>query len=418
MHRLAPLIAVLLVCQTLGGTGSAPTNPSERVRAYTRSIEFDYITWTLDAVAIKLRQAAIAPEAYLDETEQSQIVRDFMALVTEIQYDEGLLNQLHANPDAASVQADIKALEDQLTDLYAQRQDMAPLAEAILQAQVSYMLTQEGLTSAGQPIPPLLFHGTPLPWALIVSPRSSISQLANLSLETELPLADQIALEDQVATGMDVSTLVVPVGGVGTYPTMVAQTSSLNWLAEVISHEWTHNFLTWHPLGLLYFSSPELTTMNETAANIVGGETGRALIERFYPELVPPPRQPPANSQPDSEASPPPAPVFDFRAEMHATRVHVDALLAAGKVEEAESYMEFQRLVFWDHGYVIRKLNQAYFAFYGSYADTPIGPAGEDPVGAAVRELRARSASLAEFVMRMAPLTSFADLQALLISLD
>jgi len=157
--------------------------------------------------------------------------------------------------------------------------------------------------------------------------------------------------------------------------------------------------------------------MNETAANIVGGETGRALIERFYPELVPPP-PPPADSQPDSESSPPPAPVFDFRAEMHTTRAHVNALLAAGKVQEAESYMEAQRLVFWDHGYVIRKLNQAYFAFYGSYADTPIGPAGEDPVGAAVRELRARSASLAEFVMRMAPLTSFADLQDLLISLD
>jgi len=417
VHRLAPFIAILLLFQTLGGAGSAPTNPSERVRAYTRLIEFDYISWTLDAVGLKLRQAANAPEAYLDESEQSQLVRDYIALVAEIQYDEGLLNQLHANPNVASVQVDIKALEDQLGHLYVRRQDMALHVEAVLQAQVAYILVQEGLTSAGQPIPPLLFHGTPLPWALIVSPRTSISQLANLSLETEFSLADQIELEDQVATGMDVSTLVVPVGGVGTYPTMVAQTSSLNWLAEVISHEWTHNFLTWHPLGFLYFSSPELTTMNETAANIVGGETGRALIERFYPELVPPP-PPPADSQPDSESSPPPAPVFDFRAEMHTTRAHVNALLVAGKVQEAESYMEAQRLVFWDHGYVIRKLNQAYFAFYGSYADTPIGPAGEDPVGAAVRELRARSASLAEFVMRMAPLTSFADLQDLLISLD
>lgn len=417
MHRLAPVIALLLICQALGGAGRAPTNPSERVRAYTRSIEFDYITWTLDAVALKLRQAAIAPEAYLDQDEQSQLVRDYMALVAEIQYNESLLNQLHANPDAASVQADINTLEDQLADLYAQRQDKAPLAEAILQAQVSYVLTEAGLTSAGQPIPPLVFHSTPLPWALIVSPHASISQLANLSLETEFSLADQIALEDHVAAGMDVSTLVVPVGGVGTYPTMVAQTSSLNWLAEVISHEWTHNFLTWHPLGALYFSSPELTTMNETAANIVGGETGRAVIERFYPELVPPTPLP-AAAQPASETNLPPAPVFDFRAEMHTTRVHVDALLAAGKVEEAEAYMESQRLMFWDHGYVIRKLNQAYFAFYGSYADTPIGPAGEDPVGAAVRDLRARSASLAEFVMRMAPLTSFADLQALLISLD
>lgn len=418
MLRLAPLLTVLFLFQILGGAGRAPTAPGERVRAYTRSIEFDYITWTLDAVGVKLRQAVIAPEAYLDEAEQSQVVRDYIALVTQIQNDEGVLNQLHANPDAASVQAEIRALEAKLADLYAQRDNVGPLAESILQAQVSYMFTQEGLTSAGQPLPPLLFHGTPLPWALIVSPRNSISQLANLSLQTDFSLADQIALEDQVAAGMDVSTLVVPVGGVGTYPTMVAQTSSMNWLAEVISHEWMHNYLTWHPLGVLYFSSPELTTMNETTANIVGGETGRAMIKRFYPELVPPPPQPPADAQLDSESSPLPAPVFDFRNEMHTTRVQVDALLAAGKVDEAEAYMESQRLVFWDNGYVIRKLNQAYFAFYGSYADTPIGPAGEDPVGAAVRELRARSASLAEFVMRMAALTSFADLQALLLSLD
>jgi hypothetical protein len=99
---------------------------------------------------------------------------------------------------------------------------------------------------------------------------------------------------------------------------------------------------------------------------------------------------------------------------MHSTRVRVDELLAQGKVGEAEQYMEERRLMFWDHGYVIRKLNQAYFAFYGSYADVPVGPAGEDPVGAAVRELRAQSETLAEFLNRMAGLTSFDGLQELL----
>jgi hypothetical protein len=241
--------------------------------------------------------------------------------------------------------------------------------------------------------------------------------LANISLKTELTLPDHIQIEDEVASALDVSTLVVPVGGVGTYPTMVAQTSSLNWLAEVVSHEWTHNYLTWHPLGALYFESPELTTMNETTANIVGKEIGAAVIARYYPALVPPAPAPPARVEGSSEIEQPAAPVFDFRAEMHATRLHVDELLAAGKISEAEDYMETRRQFFWDHGYAIRKLNQAYFAFYGSYADTPTGPAGADPVGAAVRELRARSASLAQFVDRMAGLTSFAELQNLLAQL-
>src|SRR3989304_1157988 len=99
---------------------------------------------------------------------------------------------------------------------------------------------------------------------------------------------------------------------------------------------------------------------------------------------------------------------------MHATRVMVDALLAEGRVEEAEAYMETQRQMFWDNGYPIRRLNQAYFAFYGAYADEPGGPAGEDPVGEAVRDLWACSPSPSAFLRRMAWMNEFADLQAAL----
>jgi hypothetical protein len=96
---------------------------------------------------------------------------------------------------------------------------------------------------------------------------------------------------------------------------------------------------------------------------------------------------------------------------MHTTRIHVDELLAAGKIEEAEAYMEQRRKVFWDNGYPIRKLNQAYFAFYGAYADVPGGAAGEDPVGPAVRALRAQSGSLTKFLESISKMTSFQQLQ-------
>ncbi len=107
----------------------------------------------------------------------------------------------------------------------------------------------------------------------------------------------------------------------------------------------------------------------------------------------------------------PPKADFNFNAEMHTTRVHVDELLAQGKITEAETYMDERRLVFWDNGYAIRKLNQAYFAFYGAYADIPGGAAGEDPVGPAVRALRARSGSLSAFLKTIAQMTSFKQLQ-------
>ena len=71
--------------------------------------------------------------------------------------------------------------------------------------------------------------------------------------------------------------------------------------------------------------------------------------------------------------------------------------------------MRQRRTVFADHGYLIRKLNQAYFAFNGAYADEP-GAAGEDPVGPAVRRLRDRSPSLRAFLDTMAPMTTFDEL--------
>jgi hypothetical protein len=191
------------------------------------------------------------------------------------------------------------------------------------------------------------------------------------------------------------------------------RTSALDWLSSTIAHEWIHIYLGRYPLGMNYETSPELRTMNETTASIAGGEIGKIVMQRYYPELLTQDSISPqlvshliGGASPDN--APPP---FDFRAEMHTTRVHTDELLAQGKIDEAEAYMEQRRQVFWDNGYPIRKLNQAYFAFYGAYADVPGGAAGEDPVGPAVRALRAQSGSLKEFLERIAQMTSFAELQ-------
>jgi hypothetical protein len=284
----------------------------------------------------------------------------------------------------------------------------------VLQGQVAQVAADLGLTTLGQPIPAVLYHSTSVPDALIVSPRTHIEQTANISITPGLTADQQTALEDRVDKGLDVSSLVVPIGGVGVYPTMIMRTTDLNWLASTIGHEWTHNYLEFRPLGLLYDHTPELRTMNETTADIVGGEIGAELLKRYYPELhtsLPPSLDTVAltfwHPNPGDLQRPP----FDFRAEMHTTRVNADALLAQGKVAEAEAYMEQRRQIFVQNGYYIRRLNQAYFAFYGAYADVPGGAAGEDPVGPAVRALRAQSKSLADFVNRIAWMTSFDELK-------
>ena len=102
---------------------------------------------------------------------------------------------------------------------------------------------------------------------------------------------------------------------------------------------------------------------------------------------------------------------FDFGQEMRGLRAEVDALLAAGRVEEAERLMEERRQVFVANGYRIRRINQAYFAFHGSYADTP---ASSDPIGPKMAALREQSRSVKEFLERAREITSEAGLDAVL----
>ena len=385
-----------------------PGDQMERVRAFSRNLEFDYIAWTLDALEVKLGQLALQAGDFLPEETRHRLVLEYLALVDQINQAEYQLNEIYANPEISDPEAAAAPVRSKMEKLYARRAQLAPLVESILQDQISETLASLGLALGGQAIPPVLYHSTPLPTALIVSPRTEIRQDANISLQPELSADERSALEEKIDSALDVSSLIVNIGGVGVYPTMVAQTSDLNFLSEVVAHEWVHNFLTLRPLGINYLTSPELRTMNETAASIAGNEIGRLVIERYYPELVPPPPAPP---QPPGSGEPPESSAFDYMEEMRTTRVTVDQLLAEGKITEAEDYMEARRRFFWDNGYLIRKINQAYFAFYGAYADEPGGAAGEDPVGAAVRDLRAQSPSLATFLKHIAWMTSFEQLQ-------
>ena len=380
----------------------------EQIRAFSRDLEFDYVGWTLNAFGTKLSQAALNAADYLSPEDQRQVVFDYLDLVARIHQVERNLNDIYADPEIKNPEIASSLVRDQLADLQAERERIGPLAESILQAQISETVADLNLTLGGQPLPPVLYHSTPLPTAFIISPREEIKQEHNISLEPNISVDERTALEDKVDEALDVSSLIVDIGGIGVYPTMVSESSNLNYLAEVVAHEWVHNFLTLRPLGLNYNTNPELRTMNETAASIAGIEIGRLVLERYYPELLPPA---PVSPDEDDAGEAPPPPAFDFRDEMHQTRVTADQLLAEEKIEEAEEYMEARREVFWENGYHLRKLNQAYFAFYGAYADQPGGPAGDDPVGAAVRALYNESPSLAAFLKRIAWMTSFEDLQ-------
>ena len=402
-------IILLMMAMMLGASIVSPSDSLERVRAFTRSIEFDYVSWTLDAFGIKLGQIALDTAEYLPEKDRSSTVLEALDLINQINQVESKLNDIYADANISDPATSSVDLRRQLRDLQEQRAQLEPLAEAVLQDQVNEIASEAGLTFGGQAFPPVLYHTTPPPDALIISPRNVIRQDQDISISPDISVDQMVALENKVDQSLNVSSLVVGIGGIGLYPTMVMETTNINGLAEVVAHEWVHNYLTLHPLGLSYMNSPELRTMNETVASIAGTELGRAVVRKYYPEYLLP--EAPPTAPVTDQNQPPSPPAFDYRAEMHLTRVNADKLLAQGKIEQAETYMELRRQFLWEHGYHIRKLNQAYFAFYGAYADEPGGAAGADPVGAAVRLLREKSISLSDFINRMAWMWNFGQLK-------
>jgi hypothetical protein len=402
-------IIILLMPLLLERSIASPSDPFERVHSLTRSIEFDYASWTINAIGVKLGQFALGAEAYLPEKERSSTVLESLTLLQQISELKVRINDVYSDPNIADPEGESWELRQEFNGLQEQQSELQPLVEEIIQQQVSEIASESGLSLVGQVIPPVLYHSTPPPDALIISPRDVIRQDEDISISPDISIDQKEVLEAKVDTSLDVSSLVVEIGGIGVYPTMVMETTDINGLVEVVAHEWVHNYLTLHPLGVSYMNSPELRTMNETVASIAGKELGRAVVARYYPQFLPP-DNPPVDSD-DAQGQAPVPPVFDFRAEMRTTRVSVDAMLAEGQVEAAESYMEQRRVFLWENGYHIRKLNQAYFAFYGAYADQPGGASGVDPIGTAVRLLRQRSSSLADFINRMAWMWNYEQLQ-------
>jgi hypothetical protein len=131
-------------------------------------------------------------------------------------------------------------------------------------------------------------------------------------------------------------------------------------------------------------------------AGMVSGEIAALVLATYYPQY----------ETPRTEGGPPPA-GFDFNREMRELRLAVDELLANGEIERAEELMEERRQYLASKGYYIRKINQAYFAFYGTYADEPTSVS---PIGIEMGELRKQSTSLREFLNTSAAMTSREDL--------
>ena len=319
-------------------------------------------------------------------------IEQYLQMETKVSNLEAQVQQASATNAAAEDQA---ALAQQLRQARAERDRQQNKVESVMEGRISAIAAAQGLETS-LPLfsrvhwlfPPVDFEFENPPYLLVISPRDHIEEAKATLLRSDLTLAEAQRLErDAEAKSDSVAALVVPTGGIGSYPTIIDPTDSYLQALQVASHEWLHDYLSFHPLGDRYFESDTLRTINETVADIAGEEMGTLAADAYpLPPTSTPTPQPAAIPSPDD---------VDVEQALRRLRLDVDKLLSEGKVSEAEAEMEQTRQFLADHGHYIRKINQAFFAFYGLYGTTG---ASSSPIGPKLKELRQRSASLGDFI--------------------
>jgi hypothetical protein len=337
----------------------------------------------------------------LSDEDRVNLVKEYLSLAQEASSLQDSVNRKKA--EGASSTEEIKSLEAQLAELVRERDGLENRVEEIIEGQISKILAEESVAKTINIVgeveflfPPVDFEFEDQPYVLIISPREEIELTKTILLRSDLSLEQMVDIEDKVSS-QGMSALVERTGGVATYPSVIPRSTSLQYLLSTVAHEWLHQYFYFHPLGRNYWANYEMTSINETAAGIAGDEIGLLVYNRYYKEEG----NEAATVTRESE------PGFDFNKEMRETRLAVDAYLAQGQIEEAERYMEERRQYLAENGYYIRKLNQAYFAFHGSYADAPTSV---NPIGDYLKELRQQSPSLGEFIKTVSGISDYEEL--------
>ena len=133
----------------------------------------------LNATWIKIEQNAIGLPYLFDRGANKQVVFEYLRTTQTLMETEHSLELIIADPavtDKETASAQLRANRDALL----KRQELlAPLAEATLQGQISEVLAELNLTTGGQPFPPVLYHTSPTPLALVGSRRNVIAQIAH-----------------------------------------------------------------------------------------------------------------------------------------------------------------------------------------------------------------------------------------------
>ena len=248
--------------------------------------------------------------------------------------------------------------------------------------------------------PPVLISLEQPPSLLILSPRNEIKLDKTILLKSNNSIPDKYEIEETIEDIENKSALITDIGGLSTFPAIV-KVKNLESTLNTTAHEWFHNYMIFKPLGRSYFINDKLKTINETAASIFGNEIAKYILAIKQDK----------NTENSDLSEPCSKPDFCFGFEMNETRTTAENYLNNGKISAAENYMKERQKLFLKKGYVIRKLNQAYFAFHGIYADSP---SSKSTVFEELTNIRNQSESLSDFIKKIENISTENDYEKLI----
>ncbi|MCY4366405.1 MAG: hypothetical protein OXE17_09310 [Chloroflexi bacterium] len=401
LRRGMLLLFLALLVVAAGHSDYRPTELETAMAPHRYSI----LKWELAHLSHKWTHAAslLLPGRHeLSDAEKSQLVEEYFDLAQAAQNLERQQRQVElgrgglSSDGSASVPLPGPAyLDTAIAKNREQRRELLPHVEYIVEQTIARVVREQGLDTRWLGVfPPVDTTFGESPNVLILSPRDRIYRQDGFLLDPDLTIDIKEDLETVALETEDLSAVVAGTAGLSVYPSVVADALGLRYAMEVAAHEWLHHWLFFRPLGRNFNRSPEMLTLNETAATIAGQELGDMAYTALTGGEV---TRPWVRGRPNG---------LDFTAEMRETRQKAEQLLDQGDIEGAEAYMEERRKFFVAAGYNIRKLNQAYFAFYGSYAT---GPGSISPIGEQMREIRRLSSSLGEFLDTVAQFGTYAE---------
>lgn len=398
------ITALAIIMTLLVSRGSLNLSPSGEL---AKSELYSILGWEMENFSAKwihkIRTSGYSNSPTLDQNHSTII--EYLSLTNRLFYLESQLENLESddnrknnyNKTAATLIQDIESTRVSIISI---RDKVEEFLESKISAEIqNHEIGYSG--PMGLHFPPVDFRLTYSPKVLVISARNRIDMTEAILIRDDIKENDIILIENAIKGTYKLSPYIANTGGLATYPSTISHRSSVYNIIDTAAHEWLHHYLFFKPLGQSYWSTNTMRSINETTANIFGKEISDAVYATMQSDGwkdIP-------NEYQNISSAPKNEP-FDFRKEMQITRLEAENLLSDGHIEKAEEYMEDRRQYFISNGYYLRVLNQAYFAFHGTYADSP---SSISPIYSQLMTIRHASSSLTEFINKVSSISNHED---------